>query len=117
MADKRSSERISYEKPVEFGLVRFGPPPDPPKHKGYVIDLSEGGLFIKTRTIFKPGIKLALEIRDGGKCFKMEGKVTNAHMVPPALAHKVKSGMGILIENPDPELLKIYREKTGATVS
>ena len=114
MEEKRESERVSYEKPVEFGLVRFGPPPDPPKHRGHVVDLSEGGLFIKTDRVFKAGIKLSLEIRDNGKCYNMEGTVTNAHKLPPALARTAKSGMGIIIANPDPELLRIYKDKVDA---
>ena len=111
MEEKRTSERVSYKKPVEFGLVRFGPPPEPPKYKGYLVDLSDGGVFIKTDRVFKQGIKLTLEIKDNGNCYKMEGTVSNAKRVPPALANTVKSGMGILIENPHPELLRIYRDK------
>jgi len=114
MKEKRTSKRVSYKKPVEFGLVRFGPPPEPPKYKGYMVDLSGGGIFIKTDRVFKQGIKLTLEIKDGGKCYKMEGTVTNANKVPPALANTVKSGMGILIENPHPELLRIYNDKADA---
>ena len=111
MGEKRKSERVSYKNPVEFGLVRFGPPPDPPKYKGYVVDMSDGGLFIKTDRVFKSGIKLTVEIQDGDKCYAMEGTVANSNKVPPALANTVKSGMGIIIENPDPELLRIYKEK------
>ena len=117
MEEKRKSERVDYEKPVEFGLVRFGPPPDPPKYKGHVVDLSEGGLFIKTDRVFKTGITLTLEIQDDGKCYEMEGTVTNAHKLPPALAYTAKSGMGIIIANPDPELLRIYKDKVGACSS
>ena len=114
MADKRKSPRVDYEKPVEFGLVRFGPPPDPPKYNGHVVDLSEDGLFIKTDRIFRAGIKLTIEIMDGDRSFKMEGTVANAKMVPPAMAHKIKAGMGIVIANPDPDLLEIYRAKVGS---
>ena len=113
MEEKRTSKRVSYEKPVEFGLVRFGPPPEPPKYKGYLVDLSDSGVYIKTDRVFKQGIKVTLEIKDGGKCYKMEGTVTNANKVPPALAYTVKSGMGILIENPHPDLLRIYKDKVG----
>lgn len=117
MTEKRASKRVSYKKPVEFGLVRFGPPPEPPKHKGYLVDLSDSGVFIETDLVFKSGIKVALEIKDGDKSFKMEGTVTNPNKVPPALAHTVKCGMGIRVANPDPELLKIYRDKVGASLS
>ncbi len=117
MTEKRTSTRVSYRKPVEFGLVRFGPPPEPPKHKGYLVDLSDSGVFIETNYVFKSGIKVTLEIKDGGKCYKMEGVVTNPNKVPPALANKVKCGMGIRFANPDPELLKIYRDKVGASLS
>jgi Tfp pilus assembly protein PilZ len=117
MADKRTSKRVSYEKPVEFGLMRFGPPPDPPKYKGYLIDLSDEGVYIKTDHVFKAGIRLTLEIQDGDKSYKMEGRVTNAHKVPPALVNKVKSGMGIIIAKPHPELLRIYKDKVGACSS
>ena len=111
MEEKRKSERVRYQKPVEFGLVRFGPPPDPPKYKGYVVDISEDGLFIETNRVFKGGIKLSLEIKDGGKCFKMDATVVNANKLPPGFSNKVKSGMGLMIQNPDSELLRIYREK------
>lgn len=114
MEEKRKSERVSYQKPVEFGLVRFGPPPDPPKYKGYVVDLSEEGLFIETDRVFKGGIKLSLEIKDGGKSFKMDATVAKANKIPLGLANKVKSGMGIIISKPDPELLRIYRDKLGS---
>ncbi len=70
MEEKRTSERVSYKKPVEFGLVRFGPPPEPPKYKGYLVDLSDGGVFIKTDRVFKQGIKLTLEIKNIPKAKK-----------------------------------------------
>lgn len=111
MAEKRKSKRLDYKKPVEFGLVRFGPPPDPPKYKGYVVDMSDSGLFIKTDRVFKTGIKLDIEIQDGDKCYKVEGTVASSNKVPPALANTVKSGMGIIIANHDPELLRIYKDK------
>ena len=111
MAEKRKSKRVSYEKPVEFGLVRFGPPPDPPKYLGQVVDLSKDGIFIKTDRVFKPGISLSIEIQDGDRCFKVAGRVANANKVPPAMAGKLKSGMGIIISNPDPELLDLYKDK------
>ena len=114
MPEKRKSERVSYQKPVEFGLVRFGPPPDPPRYKGCVVDLSEDGLFIETDRVFKGGIKLSLEIKDGDKSFKMEATVANANKIPPGLANTVKSGMGIVIPKPDPELLRIYKDKVGS---
>ena len=114
MEEKRKSKRVSYQKPVEFGLVRFGPPPDPPKYKGYVVDMSEEGLFIETDRVFKGGIKLSLEIRDGGRSFKMEATVAKANKMPPGLSKTAKSGMGIIVLKPDPELLRIYRDKLGS---
>ncbi|MDT8318450.1 MAG: PilZ domain-containing protein [bacterium] len=113
MEEKRKSERVNYQKPVEFGLVRFGPPPDPPKYKGYVVNMSEEGLFIETERVFKAGIKLTLEIKDGDKSFNMEATVAKSNKIPPGLANTVKSGMGIIISNPDPELLRIYRDRLG----
>lgn len=116
MAEKRTSKRVSYKKPVEFGLVRFGPPPDPPKHRGYLVDLSDGGVYIETNHVYKAGIKLTLEIKDGGKSFKMKGTVTNANKVPPVLVNTVKCGMGIRFEEPDTELLKVYIDKVSASL-
>lgn len=111
MTEQRESKRVSCQKVVEFGLIRFGPPPDPPRYKGYVVDLSDGGLFIKTDRVFKAGIRLSLEIKDGGKSYSMQGTVSNSKKVPPAMEDTVKSGMGIMISNLDPELLRMYRDK------
>ncbi|MBE9536895.1 MAG: PilZ domain-containing protein [Proteobacteria bacterium] len=113
MAEKRTSKRVSYEIPVEFGLVSFGPSLDPPKYKGYLVDLSDGGVYIKTSHVFKPGINVTLEIEDGDKCYKMVGTVSNANKVPPKLENTVKCGMGIRFTKPDPELLRIYKDKVG----
>lgn len=109
MAEKRDSKRVSCMKPV-----MYGPATSPPKFKGYLIDLSVHGVFIKTNNVFKPGTKLVIVIQDGDEYHSVEGVVMSAKKVPPAFTRMVKVGMGIRLDKPHPALLNIYRDKINA---
>ena len=103
MAEKRESKRVSFRKVVRYG------PALPPKYRGYVVDLSASGIYIKTNNVFKPGTRLYIAIEDGKSVHIVEGEVKSAKKVPAALARSVKCGMGVEFAEPHKKLLGIYQ--------
>jgi Tfp pilus assembly protein PilZ len=106
LSDKRDSRRIPFRFIVKYGLTQ------PPEHTAFLTDLSDSGICIKTRTVFKPGTTLYMSIENAGTCHECEGVVEWAKKVPPSLARVRKSGMGIRFTQACPELIAYYKEKT-----
>lgn len=107
MSDKRDSRRIPFRFIVKYGTTR------PLEHTAFLTDLSDSGICIKTRTVFKPGTTLYMSIENSGMCHECQGVVEWAKKVPASLARVRKSGMGIRFTQACPELIAYYKEKTG----
>lgn len=86
--EKRKKKRLS---------VRFGPNGE--KHFGYTCDISSEGFFLESKTVYKPGTVLNVEITTkNGALIHVTGKVCWAKKAPPRLAGVMKSGMGIKVD-------------------
>ncbi|MDH3974507.1 MAG: PilZ domain-containing protein [Deltaproteobacteria bacterium] len=104
--EKRTSERIGFNKPILFGLER------PPAKWAYIIDISEKGLFIKTNIIYPEGTVLYLTIKDEkGVDHELVGEVMRFRKIPPAFYKEGLSGMGINLLTYEEEFLEVYRKK------
>ena len=92
MSDARDEERKKRRLTVRFGL-------NGEKHIGYTCDVSSQGLYVESRTVYKPGTVLNLEITtSGGETILVEGKVCWAKKSPPNLNRVMKSGMGVYVQ-------------------
>ncbi len=103
--DNRQSKRLPFNHSAKFGQK------NPPGRISFVTDLSEGGVCLKTNTVFQPGTKVYLSITVDGLSYEAEGVVAWAEKAPPALQHQVKGGMGIKFTDVDHALLEVYNGK------
>jgi hypothetical protein len=73
-------------------------------HRGLVVDLSRGGLFIHTDASVKPGAEVEIRLTSFGSHPQLElrGEVARRRMIPALLASVIRSGIGVHItEAPD----------------
>lgn len=108
-ADKRKSKRLPFRHTVKYGQIH------PPSRVSFVTDLSEGGIYIKTITVFLPRTKVYMAISVERVNYEVEGIVTWAKKVPPQIIHQVKGGMGIRFTSTNKELLEVYNNKLQVT--
>lgn len=69
--------------------------------QAFVVNVSEGGMFITTRRPFPPGTPIELEVeRPSGKV-KIAAEVVHAARTPPIYQRVLKSGMGVRFDSPE----------------
>lgn len=103
--DQRQSRRLPLSNSAKFGQK------NQPGRISFVTDLSEGGVCLKTNTVFPPGTKVYVSITIDGLEYKAEGIVAWAEKAPPAIMHQVKGGMGVKFTDVDQRLLEVYNSK------
>lgn len=79
-------------------MVRYGV--DEPLKTGFTMNVSLGGAYIKTNSVFKPGTTIQVELELPSGKHSMWARVVWAKRVPPQLAHVLPCGMGIRFVNP-----------------
>ena len=93
MPENRVEKRVRKRLKLKYG-------PDGPQKLGFTDDVSEGGIFIRSPQVERPGTLLAVEIDVPGKgTVRFDGKVRWAKRVPVQLVQRgIKGGMGVHIE-------------------
>ena len=72
------------------------------RYSGLVVDLSSGGLFVRTRATLSPGTVVALQLRDGRQELPLQAAVARRRMVPARLASVSHGGVGLrLVHAPE----------------
>jgi len=104
-ADKRQSKRLPLNYNARIGKK------NKPGRISFITDISEGGVCLKTNTVFAPGTEVCLVITIEKISYEIEGVVAWGNKVPPAIAHQVKGSMGIRFTEVNKELLDLYNEK------
>jgi hypothetical protein len=101
--DKRARHRTRRRVMVRYGVER-------PEKTAFTQNLSEGGLYLKTNSVFAPGTVLQLELEFPDRKFSLWARVVWAKQVPPQLAHVLDCGMGLSLIEPPPEWAAFYAE-------
>ena len=109
-ADKRQSKRLPFNHDAKIGKK------NQPGRISFITDISDGGICLKTNTVFAPGTMVYILITIDGVSYEVEGIVAWGNNAPPALAHQVKGSMGIRFTEINKELLALYNDKLLATV-
>lgn len=66
------------------------------RHRGFVVDLSERGLYVQTRAAPRPHDPLRVSLRDeAGEALELEARVARRYVVPERLASVVRGGIGL----------------------
>ncbi|MCK4739319.1 MAG: PilZ domain-containing protein [Deltaproteobacteria bacterium] len=105
-SNSRDSKRITMRGKVKYGTTGHL------KHFAFISDLSETGLCIRTNDVYDEDTILNLRINFGGGNYNAKGIVMWSIKVPRGLEKIKKNGMGIKFTTVDPELIKVYNEKT-----
>ncbi len=101
--DKRGRHRTRRRVLVRYGVDR-------PEKTAFTQNLSEGGLYLKTNSVFAPGTVLQLAVEFPDRTFSLWARVAWAKQVPPQLAHVLPCGMGLSLIEPPPEWAAFYAE-------
>jgi len=71
------------------------------RYRGFVLDLSETGLFVQTDAAADPGAQLTVRLRVGDEPeVEVEASVARRQMVPPQLATVARGGLGLRVQRP-----------------
>jgi Tfp pilus assembly protein PilZ len=100
--NQRWSQRLPLRHNTKFGQQ------NPPGRISFITDLSEGGVCLKTNTVFSPGTKVYLDIAIESINYEAEGVVAWAEKAPPEIMHQIKGSMGIKFTKVDKELMEVY---------
>jgi Tfp pilus assembly protein PilZ len=79
-------------------MVRFGD--DKLNKTGFTANVSEGGLFIRTNSVYPPGATIQVEIDFPERTWRLWARVAWAKKVPARLAHVLSCGMGVSFLDP-----------------
>lgn len=101
--EKRGKTRVKRRLMIKYGV-------DAADKTGFTKNISNGGLYIKTNSVLKPGTTIQVEVHTPGKTFSMWARVSWAKRVPPQLAHILECGMGVQIIEPDLEWIEFTRQ-------
>ena len=101
MPGVRKSQRVSYRHTVKFG------PSNPPENTAFTINLSKGGVCIKTTKVYAHNTRLFLSLGTKDRFCDAEGVVRWAKKVHPALIRSVHAGMGIMFTSVENDFWKI----------
>jgi len=108
--DKRQSRRLPFSHSARFGQK------NPPGRISFVTDLSEGGVCLKTNTVFLPGTRVYLSITIDEVNYEAEGMVAWAEKAPPGIIHQVKGEMGIKFTQVNEGLLEVYNNRLQVSI-
>ncbi|MGH0030691.1 MAG: PilZ domain-containing protein [Myxococcota bacterium] len=86
----RGSERTKRRTPCTFSIGGR-------RQNGFVLDLSQTGLFIQTSADPRPGERLDIEVVFGGQVLAMHVEVARRKKVPPQLLTVAQGGIGVRI--------------------
>ncbi len=103
MGKIQRTERARRRIRVRYGVGKAD-------RRGFTKNLSEGGVFVHTNNVFKPGTTIQIEIDFPERTFNMWARVVWAKKVPPQLAHVLDCGMGLCFVNPPAEWIDFYAE-------
>ena len=94
--EKRGRQRKKTRLSVRFGAER-------PEKLGFITDVSTGGVYISTNTVFPQGSVVHLQVQlPGGEKLLLQGRVMRARRVASSLVMMMSGGMGVRLENPPP---------------
>lgn len=102
---QRKKRRISCELQV-----------DGKAYPGIVMDFSAAGLFVQTRARPRPDTPVTVTLRPEGGAHEihLNAAVARARVVPTGLQAAMPGGVGLLLEDPPPELLELFADTAGA---
>jgi hypothetical protein len=106
--NRRRHSRIRKRLKVEFGDTELD-------HKGFLSDISIGGLFLSAGRLFKVGTRLHLHVIEAADHFYAEGIVVRLKRVDQLLRRIEAQGMGIRLLSPA-EVVRSVIPKTALTV-
>jgi hypothetical protein len=101
--DRRVHERTEVRLSVDFGI-------DEPDRSAIAENISEGGLYLNTNDVSKPGTILTLRIEFPKRLVTLRCEVIWAIQAPEPMRDSLMCGMGIRFLNPDPGWQVFYRE-------
>jgi hypothetical protein len=80
-------------------------------HRGIVLDLSSGGLFVQTPATIQPGALVVVEFSasDGRPAFSLQARVRRRRRVPQNLLSLGHAGVGLQAIDPPPEFEQLRR--------
>ena len=88
--ERRASERIRRRMPCSFEY-------DGHAHKGMVVDVSSGGLFLQTDHAIPLGSELTLRLYHRSGELELRGRVARRRFTPTVIASLIRRGVGIQI--------------------
>jgi hypothetical protein len=93
--------RIRPRKKMRLA-VRFGE--QKAERLGFIVDVSPDGLYLDTNRVLPVGTAIVLDVElRGGAHLALSGRVMRSKAIPAALAHVMRGGMGIRLDNPPPD--------------
>jgi hypothetical protein len=87
-------------------------------HRGFVLNLSEGGIYLQTEMALPPGTELTLQV--SGVNFEtcdLSARVVRRLLVPGPLASVVRKGVGLELCDPPDAYLRAVQEMLGEDAS
>lgn len=106
MGENRNHTRVPYRIPVFFGTE--GTP-----YAGFVTNLSEGGVAIKSRTVYKPGTALNLMLKPESFQFMLEGEVRWSYRPNFPVGIDGNFDMGIMFTEANSEYQQYFEDLKG----
>lgn len=106
--NRRRHSRIRKRLKVEFGETDLS-------HKGFLSDISIGGLFLSAGRLFQVGTRLHLHVIEAADHFYAEGVVVRLKRVDQLLRRIEAQGMGIRLLSPA-EVVRSVIPKAALTV-
>ena len=104
MDDRRLSERIPFRNLIKYGSLK-------PILMGRTVNLSEGGIEIKSDKFLFPESKIVAQVYMDDKIVELEGIVTWVSL-PETLDIKRLSKIGINFSSSTDNIKRIYRQIT-----
>ena len=101
MPDKRYIKREPKRVFVRFGTSDLD-------KRGYTGNISETGMFIQTRSVFKPGSTIQVQFEVEGEIFLLQAKVIWAKKSTAQFSRVLKDGMGIRYMDPPLEWREFF---------
>lgn len=81
-------------------------------YHGFVLDLSERGLYVQTSVAPRPGEPVRVQIRDGADGrLELEARVARRYAVPQRLASVVRGGVGLRLTETPPGYERLVAER------
>lgn len=99
MSPEKRKEKRKYKR-LE---VRYGP--EKPVHRAIAIQVSSSGAFLlASKPVFAAGSRILVEFTTPAGTFLTAAIVRHARNLPPEVGGLTRSGMGVQLASPPPEL-------------